>query len=323
MFIPRYWKRIEAIVQTKDFLPAGSDLSDLPDTLDISSWGYSDRSEAEAETKAHERIGDIVNAFNRSPNDEDFYYPFRVVNEEILKTIGEETSQQAIITRNKYHCQILNTAQLMFVDIDVDVSDIKPPSFLSKILLRTSQIIEENIRKEKERHEDVISRIEAFVRNQSNGFDDIGLLVYRTFAGYRVIVSSRPLEPRGEDTHKIFDALGADPLYQSLCRTQNSFRARLTPKSWRMKPEIIERLNLYPLLRRRVTKNMVEKWSREDEEKLRIYDDWVETYEHLHKIHSTCQFIKQIGNWKVDPSLAGLIQLHDELTGAHKGLDLA
>jgi hypothetical protein len=304
-------------------LSAGSDLSDLPDTLDISSWGYSDRSEAEAEKKAHERIGDIVNAFNRSPNDEDFYYPFRVVNEEILKTIGEETSQQAIITRNKYHCQILNTAQLMFVDIDVDVSDIKPPSFLSKILLRTSQIIEENIRKEKERHEAVISRIEAFVRNQSNDFDDIGLLVYRTFAGYRVIVSSRPLEPRGEDTHKIFDALGADPLYQSLCRTQNSFRARLTPKSWRMKPEIIEKLSLYPLLRRRVTKNMMEKWSSEDEEKLRIYDDWVETYERLHKGHSTCQFIKQVGHWKVDPSLAGLIQLHDEYTGAHTGLDLA
>ncbi len=264
MFIPRYWKRIEAIVQTKDFLSAGSDLSDVPDTLDISSWGYSDRSEAKAEKKAHERIGDIVNAFNRSPNDEDFYYPFRVVNEEILKTIGEKSSQQAIITRNKYHCQVLNTAQLMFVDIDVDVSDIKPPSFLSKILFRSSQVIEENKRKEKERYEAVISRVEDFARKQSDGFDDIGFLIYRTFAGYRVIVSSRPLEPRDEDTHKIFEALGTDPLYQSLCRSQNSFRARLTPKSWRMKPEVVDKLNLYPLLRRRVTKNMVEHWSPED-----------------------------------------------------------
>lgn len=323
MFIPRYWKRIEAIVQTKDFLSAGSDLSDLPETLDISSWGYSDSSEAEAETKAHERIGDIISALSQSPNDKDFYYPFRVVNEEILRTIGEKSSQQAIITRNKYHCQVLNTAQLMFVDIDVDVSDIKPPSFLSKILFRSSQVIEENKRKEKQRYEAVISRVEDFARKQSDGFDDIGFLIYRTFAGYRVIVSSRPLEPRDEDTHKIFDALGTDPLYQSLCRSQNSFRARLTPKSWRMKPEVVDKLNLYPLLRRRVTKNMVEHWSPEDEEKLRIYDDWVEAYEHLHKGHSTCQFIKQIGNWKVDPSLAELIQLHDEMTGAHKGLDLA
>ncbi len=65
MFIPRYWKRIEAIVQTKDFLSAGSDLSDVPDTLDISSWGYSDSSEAEAETKAHERIGVIISALSQ------------------------------------------------------------------------------------------------------------------------------------------------------------------------------------------------------------------------------------------------------------------
>lgn len=323
MFIPRYWKRIEAIVETKDYVSAEVDLSSLPETMDISSWGYSDTSEGEAEKKAHERINDIMIALSKSSIDGDFYYPFRVMNEEILKTFEGEDTEQAIITRNKYHCQILNTAQLMFIDIDVDVSDLRPPSLLSRILFRSSQIIEENKKKEKERYEAVVSKIENFVRKGGDGFDNLGLLIYRTFAGFRVIVSSRPLQPRGEDTHKIFDALGTDPLYQNLCRTQNSFRARLTPKSWRMGSHIIDKLTPYPLMRRRVTKSMLEKWTNEDGERLRHYDEWVKAYEALHKSYSTCHFVKQVGNYKIDPSLKGIIDFHDEMTGAFKKLDLA
>ena len=51
--------------------------------------------------------------------------------------------------------------------------------------------------------------------------------------GLRVIVADRLMEPSSEEAGQLLERMGSDPLYVRLCRNQESFRARLTPKPWR------------------------------------------------------------------------------------------
>lgn len=60
--------------------------------------------------------------------------------------------------------------------------------------------------------------------------------VYRTHSGARVICTSRPV-PFASSRYEVmnlFRFLGADPNYARLCCDQLCYRARLTPKPWRV-----------------------------------------------------------------------------------------
>ena len=60
------------------------------------------------------------------------------------------------------------------------------------------------------------------------------LAVYETRAGLRFMVTNREIRPDGPEVELLFKALPVDRLYTRLCRTQLCFRARLTPKPWRI-----------------------------------------------------------------------------------------
>jgi len=53
--------------------------------------------------------------------------------------------------------------------------------------------------------------------------------------GARVIVLGRNFDPRDRETKKMMDGFNCDPLYTRLCLKQGCYRARLTPKPYRMK----------------------------------------------------------------------------------------
>lgn len=67
--------------------------------------------------------------------------------------------------------------------------------------------------------------------------------VYRTAGGLRYIEVSRPWRPESQQTQRLMSLLYADPLYMLLCRKQETFRARLTPKPWRS--ELVDRSRDY------------------------------------------------------------------------------
>ena len=66
------------------------------------------------------------------------------------------------------------------------------------------------------------------------GGEPAGLaFIYETAGGLRVILAHRKIDPCSDEAARTLDFVGSDPLYLRLCRSQKSFRARLTPKPWR------------------------------------------------------------------------------------------
>ena len=63
---------------------------------------------------------------------------------------------------------------------------------------------------------------------------DLGVRVYRTAAGLRVMVTGAASPPSSDRARALLTELGSDPLYVELCATHDSYRARLTPKPFRV-----------------------------------------------------------------------------------------
>jgi hypothetical protein len=71
------------------------------------------------------------------------------------------------------------------------------------------------------------------IENWSRNHPEWGWRIYRTRAGLRLLATQGLVEADSDVADGVFEALGADPLYRKLCKTQKCFRARLTPKPWR------------------------------------------------------------------------------------------
>jgi len=61
----------------------------------------------------------------------------------------------------------------------------------------------------------------------------LAVRVYKTAAGYRAMVVNAGFDAGSARSEEVLKEFGADPLYIRLCKMQQSFRARLTPKPWR------------------------------------------------------------------------------------------
>ena len=164
--------------------------------VNVTARGWSDDSMADAKAKAREiarRVADRV--VNHPGQKEKYPYGDRPLPEPVLKTFPGGV---AAVTRNAYGALILNTDEMMFVDIDAE--DRRPPKV-------------------------DVARVGAG-HGLSGRF-------YLTAAGYRVILTDRKFAPGSGESEALLKEFGADTMYTRLCRMQLSFRARLTPKPWR------------------------------------------------------------------------------------------
>jgi hypothetical protein len=129
--------------------------------------------------------------------------------------------------------------------------------------------------------------------------------VYKTAAGYRVMITNRRIRGGGNEAEMILHEFGSDPMYMRLCRTQESFRARLTPKPWRCdfrKPPV--------------------KFPFEDAGAQSAFRQWEAHYTKQIAGYATCKLITTIGD-EVDPAFGKLIEYHDRETRATSDLPLA
>lgn len=316
MFIPRYWKRVEKEIIVDKVHADHYQLSGENVPVQLNAWGYSDDSEAQALQRANERILEIAQTLALAFNENE-YYPLRILHEDIIKRI--ETEETALVTRNRYGSTVLNSPSMMFIDIDVHTDDLQPAGFFARLFGKTKKIADSNAQETERRFDVALKKVDDYVYQDK----ECGFLIYRTFAGLRLIATHKSFDPSSEESQKIFDALGTDPLYQKLCKAQKSFRARLSPKFWRMKKELLEKLRETPRLKYRITKNMIPAWSENDAERLEEYDTWVKNYEQLHAVHATCKFLKHIGNKQILDGFNPLIKYHDRSTQARSNLPLA
>jgi hypothetical protein len=263
---------------------------------DFACWRWSSQSLAEAQSFANQAAQQLADRFRSG----DFptkhgYYPDRPFREQVMQEIKDSSGETtAAVTRNSYGCLVLNTSRVMFVDIDLP--EPKPAGLFKRLFAKPDPTPLVNQQSE------AMAKIETWTRSHP----EWGWRVYRTSAGLRLLATQGLVEADSDIATGVFEALGTDPLYQKLCKTQNCFRARLTPKPWRCgvhrKPQ---------------------RWPWLDAKHEVRFQKWEAQYLSYSANWATCEFISQIGNSTIHPDVQVVVKLHDDATRVGSKLQLA
>lgn len=284
MQIPKYWGKGVQSAQTAEGR-----------TVSFSCWRWSDVSVEDAKQRANAQAATVVHKLVKGQELNHYGYGDRPMREEIKERVVDQAQRElAVITRNAYGSLVLNTARAMFIDIDFPSQGVwetltaQIRGLFGKAMAGPEERACQNVREWGKQH------------------PDLGIRIYRTFAGLRCLITNMPLEPRHADSMNILRALRSDPLYIRLCEAQACFRARLTPKPWRCglrKPPA-----LYP-------------W--ESAELEAQYRRWEQEYTEVVSRYATCRLIGQIGPAAMHPEIKPILDLHDGMACSEKNQNLA
>lgn len=325
MIVPQYWAEGRIRQQHK-----GRQVT-------IRRFGWSDGSQAEAQSMADARASEAMNALlagqgvlRREPK-----MPYNgadgvPIREEVVSRHGP-----TVITRNIYGARCLNTPGALFVDIDLHDD---PPLALSLAVFATLMVLASVLHYQFQslmlmlvvaglgliysrpvaaellrvfRHFTAstelvaLRRIREFVRTHPAW----NFRIYRTPAGLRALATHATFAADSDETAACFDALQADPTYARMCRHQQCFRARVSPKPWRIgiASHIKPRPGVWPIA----------------PERMPAREAWVRAYEQAAQAYAACQFIESSGSGVIHPEIAPVIELHDSLCQATGTLPIA
>ena len=286
MKIPKFWSRATAETTT----PRGGPVR-------FSCWRSSDTSEAVAHQSALAAARRILDAFLRGKRLDRYEYGCVPLREEVLNQVTHDDGRVlAVVTRNGYGSAVLNTERVMFVDIDFADSANGAKSVFKGLFSRKQKSPEE------EKEERARAAVDQFIAHNPSW----GMRLYRTFAGLRAIVTHDVMDPQSTAVLDVLKQLGSDPLYIKLCKAQECFRARLTPKPWRC--------GCIPNpLRHPIT----------DQKLLHWHERWKEDYEARQTRFATCRLMGELGHPFVHPEVLRIVELHDCATRASEALPLA
>lgn len=208
------------------------------------------------------------------------------IREEVLGVVAEG----AVVTRNRYGAEILNTTELVIVDIDrvpCGLEGLTIFRFLKRLFGRAVE------------DEDPLERLVRRIGGMLEKGHPVlrGGRVYRTPAGFRCLLATRVKDPRAAEVQRLMVELGVDLLYASLCRKQGCYRARLTAKPSRV-----------PM------RSLMQKWP-VTEEALAVRVKWVAEYRRKSAGMSACRYVLTVGEEPDSP----LVKWHDEASGALAG----
>ena len=263
----------------------------------FSCWHWSEISEADARHRARDKAEQILAKWLAGEKLNAYSYGERPLREEIVQVISNRRKNEiALVTRNSYGALVLNAANAMFIDIDFDPS----PGSLSGCLLG---IFGNLFRKKRAAREN--EQIQG-IQRWAEAHRELGIRVYRTYAGLRCLITNLTFDPVHPNTTEMMKELVCDPLYIKLCRQQECFRARLTPKPWRCridKPAV-----RYPFE------------APQDEQRFR---QWEDNYRQAAFQYAVCEMVTQIGSLQVHPDIEPILSLHDQFCCSGQGLALA
>lgn len=240
---------------------------------EITTYGGSNSSIEEAALKAKDKMEKVIRKIN---GERDVFEDYEVeIREEILQSLDERT----IITRNRYGAQVMNAESLMFLDID------KPkPAGLGGLFKKSSP------EQDKEKIYDMVRKLATGPK-----YSGLAFRIYETHQGARVLVLGKDFSPQERAALDMMKEFNCDPLYTAICKKQGCFRARLTPKPYRMK------MKAYKV-----------KYPREGMDS--AFEAWLQTYERESRNFNVCRFVEQVGmNSYGTPET---VRLHDDITGA-------
>lgn len=303
-------------------------------------FGWSDVSEEEALRNAEERVAEAVQLARRGEQVRLRDHKVAYNGAEGLPIREEIISRRddAVITRNGYGAACLNTPDVMFADVDF-----RKPSYvihgtvvfaafiaaavwvrfeldwnaelISWLIILSSLFVAGFIgevigrmmsRFRKDPSDVALERIEAFVKRNRSWV----LRVYRTPNGYRILAMHDTFDPAGDEAQDFMKNIGGDPLYALMCRNQKCFRARLSPKPWRIgiRDHLRPRPGVWPIARERMSDRR----------------RWVRMYEAEASKYAACRYLKTFGRaGRTDRKCEDVRRLHDELCRAESNLPIA
>lgn len=303
----------------------------------VSRWGWSDESVTDAQRHADERTRE---AFERilAGDDAPRREPKAAYNgaegvpirEEIIGRHGS-----TVITRNSYGSLCLNTPDVLFTDIDFPT---KPGCLITGLgslaqalvvgtafyitgmgafslvaamvaLVAGSWSINHLIHFYHESQGGIEQIARKRVEQFAASHPEWHLRLYRTPAGMRVMAVHDLFEPNSEDAQDFFRCLASDPVYVAMCRRQACFRARVSPKPWRigMSRHIKPRTAVWPIA----------------PEKVPARDAWIAEYNAAARGYASCRYLESLGTASTNPQAQEVQRIHDELCRATSGLPIA
>jgi hypothetical protein len=302
----------------------------------VRRFGWSDASPADAQANADARAAEALERVlagehlarreRKVPYNGADGLPIR---EEIVARHGD-----TIITRNSYGARCLNSPDVLFADVDFEPR-FPPPvgCAIVAVLTGVGAVIEwlaESpgwavglavgavlaalpvaawIRRAARQAHGPEAAARARVERFAADHPDWALRLYGTPAGLRLLVTHQPFDPDDPAVRSFFNAVGADPVYVRMCLNQQCFRARVSPKPWRIGIDrhIRPRPGVWPVRPERLPERQA----------------WVEAYEAAADGFAACELIDTIGSGVVHPEVARVVRLHDELSRATSGLPIA
>ena len=266
------------------------------DSVVACGWSFSSMDDARNRAALRAKhIFDIL-ASGKAPNA--YEYSDRPVREEIVKELADGPTSVALITRNRYGALVLNSASVLFADVDF-------PKRGSGGLLESLLFLLLPKKREAKRQAQILetaNKIERWAHsNPAHSFR-----LYRTLEGMRLLFTGRLYDPSSDETLGILRGLESDPMYIRLTRKQECFRARLTAKPWRCgcpRPP-----NSYP-------------WESADAE--RKFRDWERQYAAADAKFRTCEFVKAFGIVADSAAIKSTMAAHDHGTRIDASAPLA
>jgi hypothetical protein len=227
-------------------------------------------------------------------------YHRRHVQEEILEQLPF-----GVITRNRLGCEVLNVERVMFMDWDIDLkAHLKTQT--QGWLTRIRHALAGPSRTELEAGRRECKQIRyRLLRDQFKDLRMLSARLYETHNGFRAIITSSLFDPGEEVAQALMHEFACDPLYTRLCKIQGTFRARLTPKYWRLGLPS-------PYLERHRSGFTPQ-----------LQAGWLERYDRASQKHAVCRFVAEFGLEASDPVILEVIAVHDSRCNVHSRLELA
>ncbi len=325
MIVPRYWA--EGRAQHK---AQGRQTT-------VRRFGWSHTSQEEAQANADTRAADALRRvlageklLRREPKVAYNGAEGVPIREEIVAEHGE-----TIITRNSYGALCLNTPDVLFADVDYAPRESFKAGCLVALLLMVPSAWLAWEAGSLPRFFGLaaaslfggpllvlaIRRLFTVLNGGSKGLasrrvrsflashPDWRVRLYRTPAGLRVMAMHRRFKPDEPAVTEFFRALGTDPIYVTMCQRQRCFRARVSPKPWRI--GIASHLKPSPGI-----------WPVRPEA-LPARREWIRAYDDKSAAFSSCQFVEELGRGQVNPAVQIFQRIHDLLARAESGLPTA
>jgi hypothetical protein len=245
------------------------------------------------------------------------------IREEIILRQGNE-----VITRNSYGARCLNTPDILIADVDTPTEAAWQIKLAMVILLFcgcmnlgahfdhrlvgaiagigvafwagfiADKLHQLRVKLTGGALQGLKNKIRLFITNNPGW----NIRVYKTPAGFRLLVTHQNYSPKDPQVSEFFNCMGADRMYVKMCLRQGCFRARLSAKPWRMgfAERLTPRPGVWPIAPDRLSQRQ----------------RWVNAYETQAAGFAACTYIESQGSGLIAPQIKAAVELHDHQSNA-------